>query len=132
MKRVGRIARMKAILAIPFLLVVALVMHAQGSFSVFAIWNALPGALSFGMLLLGLRSRRPAAVGCFAFAGSVTLPLALFHLAWLFDWGGTATGSSTSALAFIFIPFWACVFGAIIGAVAWGISRVVCRSWNQE
>ncbi|MEW6364492.1 MAG: hypothetical protein AB1714_07620 [Acidobacteriota bacterium] len=118
---------MKAILAIPFLLAVALVVHSQGSFSGFTVWNALPVVLGFGVLMLGLRSRRAITVGCIAFAISATLLVALFHLAWLFDWGGTATGSSTSALAFIFVPIWACLFAGIIGVAAWGISRVVCR-----
>jgi hypothetical protein len=83
--------------------------------------------LGFGALLIGLRSRRAMAVGWIAFAVSVTLLVALFHLAWIFDWGGAATSSSTSALAFIFVPFWALFFAGIIGLVAWGISRVFRR-----
>ena len=118
---------MKAILAIPFLLVVALVIYVERPFDGFTLWNAFPVALGFGVLLLGLRSCRATAAGCVAFAVSATLLVAHFHLAWLFDWGGTATGSSTSALAFIFVPFWVMLFAGIIGVVAWGIARVVCR-----
>ena len=117
---------MKAILSVPFLLVVALVVYTEG-FNRFTIWNALPVAIGFGVLWIGLRSRGATAAGCIAFAVSVTVLVALFHLAWLFDWGSTATGSSTSALAFIFVPFWVIVFAAIIGLVAWGIGRVVLR-----
>jgi hypothetical protein len=118
---------MKAILSVPFLLVVALVVYAEDSFSAFTIWNALPVAIGFGVLWIGLRSRGATAAGCIAFAVSVTVLVALFHLAWLFDWGSIATGSSTSALAFIFVPFWVIVFAAIIGLVAWGVGRVVLR-----
>lgn len=116
------------ILAVPFLLVVGLIAHAQGSFSGFTVWNALPVAMGFGILVLGLRSQRSIAVGCIAFAVSVIVLVSLFHLAWLFDWAGTATGSSTSALAFIFVPICASVFSAIIAAIASGISLIVCRS----
>jgi hypothetical protein len=115
------------LLAIPFLLVVGLVVHAQGSFSGFTVWNCLPVAVGFGALVAGLRTRGALAVACFTFAVSTSVLIALFHLSWLFDSGGTATGSSTSALAFIFVPIWACVFAAIIAGVAWGISRFVCR-----
>ena len=118
---------MKAILSVPFLLVVALVVYAEDSFSGFTIWNALPVAIGFGLLVTGLRSRGATAIGCIAFAVSVTVLVALFHLAWLFAWGSTATGSSTSALAFIFVPFWVIVFAGIIGLVAWGVGRVVLR-----
>ena len=118
---------MKAILSVPFLLVLALVVYAQGSFSGFTIWNALPVAIGFGVLRIGLRSRGATAGACIAFAISVTVLVALFHLAWLFDWGSIATGSSTSAVAFIFVPFWVIFFAGIIGLVAWGVGRVVLR-----
>ena len=118
---------MKAILSVPFLLVIALVVYVERSFIVFAIWNALPVAIGFGVLSTGLRSRGATTVGCIAFAVSVTVLVALFHLAWLFDWGSLATSSSTSALAFIFFPFWEIVVAGIIGLVAWGVGRVVLK-----
>jgi hypothetical protein len=99
------------LLAIPFLLVVGLVVYAQGSFSGFTVWNCLPVAAGFGMLVAGLHTRGAIAVACVTFAVSATSLVTLFHLAWLFDWGGTATGSSTSALAFIFVPIWVCLRG---------------------
>src|SRR6185369_6621462 len=118
---------MKAILSVPFLLVVALVVYAEGSFSAFTIWSALPVAIGFGVLWIGLRSRGATAAGCIAFAVSVTVLVALFHLAWLFDWGSIASSSSTSALAFIFIPFWVILFAGIVALVAWVVGRVVLR-----
>ncbi|MDB6135834.1 MAG: hypothetical protein JWM59_4077 [Verrucomicrobiales bacterium] len=120
-------ARMKTISAVPFLLVAALVVHVSGSFSGTALWNALPVGMGFGALQAGLSSRRAMAAGCIAFAVSITLLVALFHLAWLFDWGGTATGSSTSAVAFMFVPLWAVLFAGIIGLVAWGVGKAVWR-----
>jgi|SRR6185436_4377565 len=117
---------MKAILSIPFLLVVALVIYTEG-FDLFTIWNALPVAIGFSVLVSGLRSRGAITVGCIAFAVSVTVLVALFHLAWLFDWSRLASSSSTSALAFIFFPFWEILFAGIIGLVAWGVARVVLK-----
>ncbi len=38
----------------------------------------------------------------------------LFALAWGCDWGRTATGSSTSALALLFVPIWAVGIGAVV------------------
>ncbi|MCW5558765.1 MAG: hypothetical protein KIT22_13170 [Verrucomicrobiae bacterium] len=123
-----------ALLAIPFALVVALVGHVQGSFGVFAVWNALPVALSFVVLVLGVHSGRATRVAGIAFAVTTTLFVTLFHLSWLFDWGGTATSSSTSAVAFIFVPFWACIFGGILAAAAWGIASIwmTCRNRFPE
>ena len=115
---------MKALLVIPFLLVVALVAYNSGSFSTVTIWNMFPVWIGFCALQIGLVSSRTTAIGCISFAVSVTLIVALFHLAWLFDWGRTATGSSTSSLIFIFAPFWAVFFGGIIALVAWVIGRV--------
>ena len=117
-----------ALLALPFVLAIALVVYVEGSFNGFVVWNALPVLLGFGVLVAGRRARLPIVAGCTAFAVLATLPVVLFHLAWLFDWGGIATSSSTSALAFIFVPLWACVFAGIAGVLAWGVVRVVCKN----
>lgn len=37
----------------------------------------------------------------------------LYHFAWFFDWGGTKTGGSTSALIFIWFPIYAVILGYI-------------------
>ena len=37
----------------------------------------------------------------------------LYHLAWFFDWGAMKTGSSTSAIIFVWFPVYALVFGYI-------------------
>lgn len=121
-----------ALLAVPFLLAIALIVCVEGPFSGFEVWNALPVALGFGLLLAGRRFGRAAAVGCTVFAVLATLLEALFHLAWMFDWHRTATGSSTSALAFIFVPIWACILGGVAGALAWGISKIVFKKRVAE
>ena len=37
----------------------------------------------------------------------------LYHFAWFFDWGGTKTASSTSALIFIWFPGYAVILGCV-------------------
>ena len=93
-----------------------------------AISVALPVVAGWCMLLLGQRMRAATAWGLTAFAVFALLFVVFFHLSWLFDWGGTATGSSTSALVFIFIPFWAFILGSVVGMLAWGARRLVCRA----
>lgn len=115
------------ILAISFLLAIAFIVYVEGSFSGFAIWNILPVMVGFGALLAGRRSRRAVSVGFAVFGVSVTFVVVLFHLAWLFDWGAIATGSSTSALAFIFVPLAAYAFASVVAILAWGITRTVCK-----
>jgi len=115
------------LLALPFLLAIAFVVYAEGSFTGFAVWNALPVAVGFGALYAGRHARLATAVGCTVFAVAATLLVALFHLAWWLDWGGTATGSSTSALAFVFVPAWACLLAAIAGVLAWGVMWLAAR-----
>jgi hypothetical protein len=117
------------LLVAPFLLAIALAVYVQGGDSIgFALWNALPMLAGLGMLLAGHRSRRAMPWGRVAFAVVATLFMVWFHLSWLFDWGGARTSSSTSALAFIFMPLWALVFGAVAGVLAWGTRRLAGRS----
>jgi hypothetical protein len=79
---------MKAgLLALPFVLAIALVVYVGGSFNGFVAWNALPVLAGFGVLVAGRHASLPTAAGCMTFAVSATLPVVLFHLAWLFDWG---------------------------------------------
>jgi len=51
--------------------------------------------------------------------GACGLTLAI-HLAWIFDWGDTATGSSTAGLIFLFIP----IYATALGGVCFGMVRV--------
>jgi hypothetical protein len=109
---------------LPSVLAAALVLYVNGTLSGFAVWNLLP--IGLGALVLGMAARgagpRSSAFRYFAVVATF-IPL-LAHLAWVFDWGGTATGSSTSALIFIFLPAWAIAIGAAAGILRWAIARV--------
>lgn len=119
---------MKIVLLVsPFLAAIAFIAYVEGWFNPFAAWNALPVAIGCGVLVSALHSRLAYVVGCAVFAVVATLLVVLFHLAWLFDWGGTATSSSTSALAFIFVPLWAYIVAGATGTLAWGAGMLVTR-----
>jgi hypothetical protein len=96
--------------------------YVEGFLNPFVVWNALPFGLGFGFVRQAERGNRPlgAAVGFSIGAGGLSL---LFHCAWLFDWGGTASGSSTSGIAFLFLPVFALVPGAIGRAIGRGLDR---------
>jgi hypothetical protein len=120
---------MKSLLPfLPSVLAAALVLYVNGTLSGFAVWNLLP--IGLGALALGMAGRsggpRPSAFRYFAIVATF-IPL-LAHLAWIFDWGGTATGSSTSALIFIFLPAWAIAIGMAAGILRWAIARILERA----
>ncbi|MBI4774684.1 MAG: hypothetical protein HY788_10980 [Deltaproteobacteria bacterium] len=90
---------------------VLLVVYAEGLHWI-ALWNLSPLALA------GLAIFRSPGIGrlswsAVVFAAVVTLVIVLIHAAWLFDWGGTRTESSTAGLIFLFSPICAVLLGAV-------------------
>ena len=93
-----------------FLLMAAFVAYVEGFTNPFWIWNCVPIAASY---LLLSRARKKEInplpeIGFFVVACGTVL---FGHAAWLYDWGGTATGSSTAGLMFVILPVYACVLG---------------------
>lgn len=88
----------------------------------FWVWNTFPLIVAYWLLrrarLKGLRALPEG-----LFIGFTLGPLVLAHAAWIFDWNRTATGSSTSALMFIFLP----IYALILGGMAYGIARLFTR-----
>ncbi|MEW8206310.1 MAG: hypothetical protein AB2770_14250 [Candidatus Thiodiazotropha taylori] len=82
--------------------------------NIFTMWNLLP-VLATYMLFKGAAKRRRirttlGAVGFLVFGVGLLL---FVHLAWLFDWGETKTGSSTAGLIFLFAPVWSLLLGGV-------------------
>lgn len=100
------------------------VFHVGGFKDVFTYFNAVPIVISF--IMIGFfRFSIPTTTFGVVCAGFITL----VHLAWIFDWGETRTGSSTAGVIFIFIPFYAILFGGIAaGFSAWLECKIVSRS----
>ena len=105
----------------PFLIIAGYIALAEGV-HLFAVWNMIPVAIGY-VLLRGARRKGLRTKPELAFIVASCGLLLFAHAAWMFDWGGTATGSSTSALIFIFLP----IYASILGAIAWGVMRLFTR-----
>ena len=83
------------------------------------MWNALPIVLTAAWLFRA-RRRETSTTPAAAFGvGAVGVTLHA-HLAWWFDWGSLATGSSTAAFLFIVLPCMA----VAAGLICWGVARL--------
>ncbi len=86
-------------------------------------WNALPLVVAWLVqhVVFGARTQRSKAIiwaaGGFALLTTGVVATAL--LAWLFDWGGTATGASTAGLMFVVLPVVALLAGGVGWIVGW-------------
>lgn len=115
-----------AAMVVALFVIVNMAISASGfdlSALVFLAWNVAPCILAYAAV-----TRRTAAYPAAGFAvGALGLTL-LMHAQWMFDIGGAQTGSSTSALIFIFIPVYAVatgLIGAVVGAaVGFGLARL--------
>ncbi len=103
-------------LALPFVLIMALIAYVDGGFSLLTAWNCLPLAAGFCALALGLRVRGILAIALLTFSVLATLISALFHLAGLFHWAGMARESPPSE--FIIVPLLAIGLPFAIAVVA--------------
>jgi hypothetical protein len=106
------------------LLVILLVLIVQGGLHGFAVWNSTPALVALRAAIIAGRlpptNRKRALFLVPSFA--MLLVVAGGHLAWHFDWGQWATGSSTAALMFIFLPMWAVAVGVLsLACVALGL-----------
>ena len=93
-----------------FLLMVAFVAYVEGITNPFWIWNCVPIAVSY-LLLHRARQKEMYPLPEIAFFVIACGAVLFAHAAWLNDWGGTATGSSTAGLMFLVLPVYACVLG---------------------
>jgi hypothetical protein len=92
-----------------------------------ATWNCVPLLVAFGLAFVTRASRSALRFSGYGFAlGAATLST-FEHVAWAFDIGKVATGSSTSGLLFLFLPPYACFFGCILAAPAAVIGYLIER-----
>jgi len=95
-----------------FALPVVFIAYVEGFLNPAWLWNSLPFGLGLGLVDRAQRLQQSVwpAIGFSLGAGSLSL---YFHLAWIFNWGEAATGSSTSGVIFLFLPIYALVPGAL-------------------
>jgi|Deesub1362A_J573_1020465.scaffolds.fasta_scaffold00317_14 hypothetical protein len=85
-----------------------------------SIWNISPLMIAalLTSLLKGLNGRaRSASIGYIACS---IMSVGFFHLAWLYDWGRIASGSSTASMMFMVLPILTVligIMGSIVGMI---------------
>lgn len=99
-----------------FVLMAAFVASVEGFMNPLWIWNCVPIVVSYVLLS---RARQKAInplpeIAFFVLACGAVL---FAHVAWLYDWSGVATGSSTAGLMFVVLP----VYAIVLGAAAFGL-----------
>lgn len=121
-------------------LIIALVVWVEGAANPFTVWNILPLLLAWFMVRRAAgraskhRSPQEGRAGAAAaFTLAVVAVVGTAHLAWVFDWHGTATGSSTAALLFVVLP----VLAVLAGVLAWGVVKLatiyaICGEQKNE
>ena len=117
----------KSTIAIPFVFLAVFFVYAEKSLNLFTILNWVPLISAFFALSKNIQKPWFSSVPALTFSIVATFIPTMFHLAWMFDWQGTATGSSTSGIAYIFVPIWTLLVAAFTSAIAWGIVNLVRR-----
>jgi len=85
----------------------------------FAAWNLVPIAIAYWVADTGAKSRGLARVRHFLFATIACVVPTVFHVAWILDWDGIATGSSTAGVAFFWIPLLAVLCASLASFALW-------------
>ncbi len=105
-----------------FVLMVAFVAYVEGFSNPFWIWNSVPIAVSY-LLLSRARQKENYPLPEIAFFVIACGTVLLAHAAWLYDWGGIATGSSTAGLMFVVLP----IYAGALGGTAFGLAILFSR-----
>lgn len=97
------------------------VLYAEGLHWI-ALWNLLPLFMAGMAIARGTRAKGTS-WAALTFASVAVVAIAVVYLDWVFDWGGTQTGSSTAGLIFIFLP----IYSLLLGACGWAVAKIVER-----
>jgi hypothetical protein len=109
----------------------ALVLYVEGA-TLFTLWNLFPVLLAAGAVWRtwerrgATKSRGPSPIVAVFGLGTLAV-VGTMHVAWLVDWHGFSTGSSTAGLVFVFGPFYALFGGGLAAAAAYVILAGITR-----
>jgi hypothetical protein len=105
--------------------------------NLFTLWNCIP-------LLLAALTLIPAAIQSpqvnrrlrdlwarIGLAGAILGSMLCVYFTWKFDWWDARTGSSTSALIFIFAPLWTLLSGLIGLGAGWFAQRLIPKRFHS-
>jgi hypothetical protein len=79
----------------------------------FLLWNCAPMVSAIGLVFASRAAHLGLRCAAYGFALGEAAPVVYWHIMWAFDIEKVATGSSTSALLFLFLPAMAITWGAI-------------------
>lgn len=82
------------------------------------LWNCLPVLVALALVIASRHSGPTIRFAGYGFSAGAAGLVVFGHILWAFDIGKTATGSSTAALMFLFLPAWAVILGAITAVLA--------------
>lgn len=124
---VNNIKRTSAI----FLIVMAVVFYfLEGIlFNPLILWTTLPLYMSYAIINSAVKTN--SAKKLFAGYGFIFVSVGFslfYHVAWYFDWQGTKTSSSTSALIFIWLP----IYAVIVGLIGYVVGILVGMVYEQK
>ncbi|MBI5182322.1 MAG: hypothetical protein HZA06_05385 [Nitrospirae bacterium] len=124
---------MRSAVHIIFAAAMLFVVYVEGLINPFTAWNILPIAFVwiifyYAVIRPGISRSKPARqLRIYGLVLFTAVAVIIAHLAWLLDWGGTATGSSTSGLMFVTLPFLALSAGCIGWLAGWCIGFILSR-----
>ena len=124
----GAAVQKKRTIILLFAIALALYVLAGVVFNPMIVWTAGPVFLSYPLLSHGLsKGSKRNCFGAYAYlVGSSGFSLA-YHFAWFFDWGGTKTGGSTSALIFAVFPVYAVIIGLLLWPIGYALGGISAR-----
>ena len=95
---------------------------------IFMVWNCIPLILAALFVRFAVREvtspRRPLKHASVVFVMLTAGMTWIGHEVWLNDWNQTASGSSTSALMFLFLPIWTILLATGGAVITWLFSSV--------
>jgi len=88
------------------------------------VWNFAPIILCVLLIIFKDGSSQIVACTIHLIITIIGLGQILWHFVWLIDFGGVASGSSTSAIGHLFVPVWLVLISIGIGIAAWIVHKV--------
>ena len=126
--RSKKVARLSAGVYVALALTAVLVAYVGGVTNPFTVWNLVPLVVAAAVKYCAL----PTSLAAIGFALLTCTVVVVAHLAWLFDWGSTATGSSTAGLMFVTLPVLALLAGGVGWLTGWMMGRIVLRTRHDR
>lgn len=116
----------KALILSTILCSLYIVFTEGGSPNMFTIWNLSPIFLCYFILKNSFKEKNKSSRwNSICFTLTTVGSIIYVHTAWWQNWQEIKTGSSTSAIIFIFLPIYSIILGSIIFFFSWFIGLII-------